>query len=683
MGAPIDPKRRNPSATFPIAVSPKCDLSNYMDSRPPLKFSSDRDTGIMFLPNRTFTDIVLSHWAELATSSRTVPISSYDLTIADVVAVSRHLTNVALTPEAEEAINKCSHVIQQKFARGDVIYGVNTGFGGSADMRTDAVGELQQSLFTLLMAGITSGGQPKLERQAPGPKVTANGTNHDITNGDSDLEQYMAPKTVLPLNQAFSTSMPESWVRASMLVRLNSLAAGASGVRLQITDGLIEMLNRDVVPLVPLRGSISASGDLSPLSYIGAVLQGKKYASAYCGARDSEGSRRLVRADAALEEAKIQPTDILAKEGLAIVNGTAVSAGVAALALHEALNLAALSQVLTAMSVEALRGTDESFEPFIARIRPHGGQVDSARNIFSFLAGSKLIQSDADLEAGELRQDRYAVRTASQWIGPVLEDFMLAHTQISIELNSVTDNPLINVAADRILHGGNFQAKAVTSAVEKLRQGLQSLGRMLFSQLTELINPATNRGLPANLVADDPARSYLFKGTDIMAAALTSELGFLANPVGSHVQTAEMGNQGINSLALISVRYTLDAVDVLSQLMSAHLVALCQALDLRARDILSKESLTSSTDEVLDASPYLGKAAKIMYRYVRKELQVPFITEARVSGALDEGMDGLAPSIGAYNTVVYEAIRSGQLYGVVVECLGEVQRHQATAPDGF
>ncbi|MBH1945658.1 aromatic amino acid lyase, partial [Erythrobacter sp. YJ-T3-07] len=148
----------------------------------------------------------------------------------------------------------------------------------------------------------------------------------------------------------------------------------------------------------------------------------------------------------------------------------------------------------------------------------------------------------------------------------------------------------VDVATRRVLHGGNFQAKAVTSAVEKARQGLQSLGRMLFSQLTELVNPATNRGLPANLVADDPARSFLFKGTDIMAAALTSELGFLANPVGSHVQTAEMGNQGINSLALISVRYTLDAVDVLSQLMAAHLVALCQALDLRARDILVEES---------------------------------------------------------------------------------------------
>ncbi|KAH6653165.1 L-Aspartase-like protein [Truncatella angustata] len=632
--------------------------------------------------NSIFSELMLAHWADTKSSERTISISSYDLNIADVVAVSRHLTQVSLTREAENAVEKCSNIIQQKIALGEVIYGVNTGFGGSADTRTGAVDELQQSLFHLLMAGITAGGEPKLQPHADVSKSVVNGRAHEQTNGHLKINGHKITQA-LPVTQTSTTTMPESWVRASMLVRLNSLAAGASGVRLRITDGLLQMLNKDIVPLVPLRGSISASGDLQPLSYIGAVLQGKKYASAYCGPRDRD--RRLVRADVALEEADIEPTSVRPKEGLAIVNGTAVSAGVAALALHESLNLAALSQVLTAMSVEALLGTDESFDPFIARVRPHPGQADSARNILAFLSGSRLALTQAQAQtnvqaAGELRQDRYSVRTASQWVGPVLEDFALAHAQITTELNSVTDNPLIDAAADRVLHGGNFQAKAVTSAAEKLRQGLQSLGRMLFSQLTELVNPATNRGLPANLVADDPERSYLFKGTDIMAAALTSELGFLANPVGSHVQTAEMGNQGINSLALVSVRYTLDAVDVLSQLAAAHLVALCQALDLRARDMLGKESPVGEKDGVLDASPYLGRAAGRVYRYVRNELGVPFLTEGRVNGQLEDDEDGLAPSVGAYSTVVYEAIRSGQLYDVVMECLEEAKTLEIDAP---
>ena len=175
--------------------------------------------------------------------------------------------------------------------------------------------------------------------------------------------------------------------------------------------------------------------------------------------------------------------------------------------------------------------------------------MESARNIYAFLKNSKLVYRNDGSEASSLRQDRYSIRTASQWIGPVLEDLLLAHQQVTIGINSVTDNPLFDTSSSRMLHGGNFQARAVTSAMEKVRQGLQSLGRMLSVQCTKLINPATNGGLPPNFVVDEPSESFLWKGVDIMVDALQSELGFLANPVGSHVQTAEMGNQALNSLA--------------------------------------------------------------------------------------------------------------------------------------
>lgn len=627
----------------------------------------------MTITTVTFTELLLSHWQEIATKTESpTSITSRSLTLADVVSVARHLTQVGLTPEAIAAITGCSDIISEKLASGEVIYGVNTGFGGSADTRTAAVTDLQQALFRHLMSGVMAGPKPQAAAQTNGFSSTdhesaapqageaayTNGTKH--TNGTNGTPRFVA---ALPLSDPLaSTCMPESWARASMLVRLNSLAGGASGIRVCLAESLVELLNRDVVPQIPLRGSISASGDLGPLSYVGALMQGKPTATAYSGPRQAGGARRPVRADRALAEAGIEPIRPEAKEGLAIVNGTAVSAGVAALALHESLNLAALSQVLTAMSVEALNGTDESFEPFIARVRPHRGQVDSARNIFAFLGGSKIIASRASKQGnGELRQDRYSLRTAGQWIGPVLEDFMLAHEQITVELNSVTDNPLINASDHRVFHGGNFQARVVTSAVEKLRQGLQTIGRMLFSQCTELMNPATNDGLPPNLVSDAPSDSYLFKGVDVMTAGLTSELGFLANPVGSHVQTAEMGNQSLNSLALISARYTLDAVDVLSQLSAAHLLALCQALDLRVRRIDEKAE---------DATPYLGSAAQRVYGFVRKDLGVPFLSEAAVTGDLAD--EGVSPSVGGYVTVLYEAIRSGKLYNVVVECLQEV-----------
>ena len=627
-----------------------------------------------------FTDLVLSQWREpLSSAEATLGVSGGDLTIADVVAVSRHLARVELTSVSFNAIEACSKIIPEKIAQGEVIYGVNTGFGGSADARSHDVEKVQQSLISHLTCGIVADGKQELAlysngylNQSNGHSGQVNGEAYADNNGQSKRRQRqnrVSVRSSLPLNNPLAaTCMPESWVRASMLVRLNSLAGGASGIRADIVKSLMDLLNQDVVPRVPVRGSISASGDLSALAWIGALMQGKTSATAFSGHRDLEGVRRVTRADVALSEAGIAPISLHAKEGLAIVNGTAVSAGVAALAAHESLHLAALSQVLTAMSVEALRGSDESFEPFIARVRPHPGQVDSARNIKAFLTGSQLLNRHDSQNMATLRQDRYSLRTASQWIGPVLEDFVLAYDQLTVELNSVTDNPLVDTETGRILHGGNFQARCVTSAAEKLRQGLQSIGRLLFTQCTEMINPATSWGLPPNLCSDDPNDSFLFKGLDVVVAGLTSELGFLANPVGSHVQTAEMGNQALNSLALVSARYTLEAVDVLSQIASAHLLALCQALDLRTIEIEGRKD-----DASPDATPFIGQASQRMYRFIRKDLGIPFLGEAKLASAKAATLDGVTPSIGLYNTRVYESIRSGYLYDVVLESLQEVE----------
>ncbi|RMZ82915.1 hypothetical protein DV736_g6623, partial [Chaetothyriales sp. CBS 134916] len=633
---------------------------------------------------RTFTDLVLSLWRDPSSSDKAkIAVSGGDLTIADVVAVSRHLAHVELTSASIDAIEECSKIIPETIAQGEVIYGVNTGFGGSADARSNDVERVQQSLISHLTCGIVADGKQELAQNSNRHPSQSDG---DSSQGDGDAhpgnyklngqqkEQIASVRISLPLNDPLAaTCMPESWVRASMLVRLNSLAAGASGIRVDIAESLIHLLNKDVVPRIPVRGSISASGDLSALAWIAALMQGKTSATAFSGPRDVEGARRVVRADVALSEASIEPISLHAKEGLAIVNGTAVSAGVAALAAYESLHLAALSQVLTAMSVEALRGSDESFEPFIARVRPHPGQVDSAENIKAFLTGSRLLNRHNSRNVATLRQDRYSLRTASQWIGPVLEDFGLAYEQLTVELNSVTDNPLVDTGTRCVLHGGNFQARAVTSAAEKLRQGLQSIGRMLFTQCTEMINPATSWGLPPNLCSDNTNDSFLFKGLDVVVAALTSELGFLANPVGSHVQTAEMGNQALNSLALVSARYTLEAVDVLSQIASAHLMAVCQALDLRTIEIEGRND-----EAPPDATPYIGQAARRIYRFIRKDLGIPFLGEAHLASTETATPDGVTSSIGLYNTRIYESIRSGRLYDVVLENLQEVEAQRTT-----
>lgn len=163
----------------------------------------------------------------------------------------------------------------------------------------------------------------------------------------------------------------------------------------------------------------------------------------------------------------------------------------------------------------------------------------------------------------------------------MLEYLALAHRQVTTELNSATDNPLIDTRNHKTIHGGNFQAQSIISAMEKVRQAAQLMGRILFVQCTELINPATSRGVPPRLVFTEPSESFVFQSTDILIASLLSELGYLANPITSHVQTAEMGNQALNSLALISARYTMDSLNILKQMVAAHLIAVCQTLDLR------------------------------------------------------------------------------------------------------
>jgi phenylalanine ammonia-lyase len=438
--------------------------------------------------------------------------------------------------------------------------GVSTGFGGSADTRTSDLEALQRALIQHQNSGLL--------------------TSRDIGR----------PQTTSLHLDSNTNSMPTSWVRASMLARCNSIIRGHSAVRISVAETILQLLNKHIIPVVPLKGSISASGDLSPLSYIAGAMEGSS--DIYVR---SSGS--IVTAAEALRDAGIDPVVLGPKEGLGLLNGTAFSTATASLALHAACDIVLLSQILTAMSVKALQGSAESFWPQIAVMRPHPGQIEAASNILSFLQGSRFAtcvgSAPKDTQVAGLYQDRYALRTASQWIGPQIEDLLLATSQIQTELNSTTDNPLINVESNHILHGGNFQAAIVTSTMDRTRLCLERLGKMLFSQATEIINPGLNAGLPANLAADDPSLSFTCKGIDINMAAYQSELGFLANPVGNHVQSAEMHNQAINSLALISARYTLQALDMMYLMSAAHFFVLCQALDLRVLQISFLEALES------------------------------------------------------------------------------------------
>lgn len=265
--------------------------------------------------------------------------------------------------------------------------------------------------------------------------------------------------------------MPEAWVRAAIAVRLNSLMRGHSGVRADVLSTMCQLLKHNIIPVVPVRGSISASGDLSPLSYIAGTLAGHHGIQAWIDS--PEGHRIKVSADKALGLYNIRPIVFAPKEALGILNGTAFAAGVGGLVMHDAINLAFLTHITTAMAVEASTATDASFAPFIHNeCRPHPGQIESAATLMDLLTGSKLATHHADAQAhfladegqdASLRQDRYPLRTAPQFMGPAMEELRASYITIERELNSTTDNPLIAVAEDAIHHGGNFQAMSVTT----------------------------------------------------------------------------------------------------------------------------------------------------------------------------------------------------------------------------
>lgn len=383
-----------------------------------------------------------------------------------------------------------------------------------------------------------------------------------------------------------------------MLVRCNHILRGHSGVRLEIIEAMLKLLREGFTPIVPLRGSISASGDLMPLSYLVAVLEGNPDVKVHW---DRKPEAQIVSTTTALEVSGLKPFVFGPKEGLGMINGAAASAAVGSLAAYEASQLIILAQSLTGLTCEAMMGNAENYHEFPALVRPHPGQIEVAANIRKGLDGSKMAEMPAgkDRVRPGLIQDRYALRGASQWLGPVVEDLELAVQQLTIELNATQDNPVIDSDSGEVYFCSNFQAASVSRALEKIREGLQMVGKLLFSYSSELINPDMNKGLPPNLAADDPSLSFTMKGVDISMAAYLSELGYLANSVTSHVQSAEMHNQSINSLALISARYTLQAAELVSMMSAALLYVDCQALDLRILHETFLDSLDNLVQVIL------------------------------------------------------------------------------------
>ncbi|HBE72534.1 MAG TPA: histidine ammonia-lyase, partial [candidate division Zixibacteria bacterium] len=350
------------------------------------------------------------------------------LELADVEKAARGRARISLSPGAARAVESGRRVVESIIARGDSVYGITTGFGRFAEVSIPPP-ELDRLQVNLVRSHATGVGPPFSREQ----------------------------------------------VRAVMLLQANKLSKGASGVRRQVVALLLEMLNRDVVPLVPQQGSVGASGDLAPMAHIALVAIGR-------GRALHRG--RAVSGALALKRAGLRPIALKAKEGLALTNGTEVMTAVGALVLLDAERLARLADVAGAMSLEALRGTPAAFDPAIHRLRPHPGQLVSAANLRKLLAGSGIRRSHRGCSKV---QDAYSLRCMPQVHGATRDALAHVRRVLEVEIESVTDNPLVMAGDGRVISGGNFHGQPVALAMDFLGMALAELADISERRIARLL----------------------------------------------------------------------------------------------------------------------------------------------------------------------------------------------------
>ena len=501
-------------------------------------------------------------------SGSLLELDGASLTIEDALEVSRGYRTVGLSGHAVEAVRASCRLKHELIADEIPIYGVTTGFGDSAHRQISPAkaDRLQQNILRFMGVGT-------------GP---------------------IAPPDV---------------ARVTMLLRANTLSKGNSGVRVELIERVLDLLNHDVTPFIPERGSCGASGDLAPLSYVGRAMAGD-------GSVLYDGAPR--RAAEVLSELGLEPFLLEAKEGLALTNGTSFMSAFACLTVGAARELADLADLMTAMASEALLGNRGHFNAFLFdEAKPHRGMITSARHIRELLADSQLVADSDELFPGGLGgagfreldrhvQDRYSIRCAPHVIGPLRDVLDWVSDWVTVEINSSDDNPLFNVAGGRVESGGNFYGGHIGQAMDSLKVALANLCYLIDRQLEHVVDEKFNRGLTANLIQrfepDHPEAglNHGFKGLQLCASAMTAEAMHLCAPTTIHSRSTEAHNQDKVSMGTIAARDARSIVELSQNIAAIHLMACCQALELRGLERASPRS-QEAVRRVREHVPFLDR----------------------------------------------------------------------------
>ncbi|HEY3145442.1 MAG TPA: histidine ammonia-lyase [Dongiaceae bacterium] len=442
------------------------------------------------------------------------------LTLQDLRALLDAPRKLALDPASHGAIDRSAALVQAVIDRGETAYGINTGFGALArtHIKDEQLAELQRRLVLSHAAGT---GEP----------------------------------------------LPDSIVRAILILKINGLARGFSGIRRSVIDSLVALLNAEVYPRIPAKGSVGASGDLAPLAHLSAILLG-------IGEVSHRG--KVLSARQGLELAGLKPIDLAAKEGLALLNGTQVSTALAATGLFAADDLLRAGLIAGAMSTDAALGSDAPFDPRIHAVRGQLGQIAAAAALKQLMEGSALRASHINCDRV---QDPYSIRCQPQVMGAALDQLRHAANIIERECNAVSDNPLVFADQGDILSGGNFHAEPVALAADGIALAIAEIGA-ISERRTALLTDARMSNLPAFLVPD-PGLNSGFMIAHVTAAALAAENKLLAHPASVDSLPTSANQEDHVSMATHGARRLHDMADNTAGIVGIELLAAAQGIELR------------------------------------------------------------------------------------------------------